>query len=279
MTIIIYKIEELRELIKSWKKQDDIIGFIPTMGALHLGHESLIVKANEHCSRKIVSIFVNPIQFGPSEDFDKYPRQMEADRQICERNTVDVIFAPDAKEMYSEQDYTAVLPPDSFQNKLCGKTRTGHFNGVATVVLKLLNIVQPDKAYFGQKDAQQLAIIKKMVRDLNIPVEIIGCPIVRDADGLALSSRNAYLSDEQREKALTINKVLKTIENGYKIGTISSIKLIEDSLPLLHPELKLEYIESVDLKTLQNVDIIKDETLIAIAVKLGEVRLIDNLII
>lgn len=279
-TEIITEIKSLQIQIKDWQSQNHTIGFVPTMGALHVGHESLIKKAREECDKVLVSIFVNPIQFGPNEDFDKYPRQLESDRKICSRNNVDMIFAPTPQEMYpSKEDLTIVVPPSSYQDKLCGKSRIGHFNGVATVVLKLFNIVQPDKAYFGQKDAQQLVIIKKMVRDLNLPVEIIGCPIIRDEDGLALSSRNAYLSQEERQKALSLSKVLRKIEEGFAAGMNSSKESIDSALKLLHPDVKLEYLEILDANTLKSTDLLKENTLIAIAAKVGNVRLIDNLLI
>lgn len=275
----ISEIKILREKIKDFKKQGLSIGFVPTMGALHAGHESLIKKASEECDVVVVSIFVNPVQFGPNEDYDKYPRQIEKDKEICERNHVNIIFLPSVQEMYPEKDFTAVVPPASFQDKLCGKSRKGHFNGVATVVLKLFNIVQPDKSYFGQKDAQQLIIIKKTVRDLNLAVEIIGCPIIREEGGLALSSRNAYLSDEEKFKALTLSKVLRKIEDDYKCGIISAEKLIKNALPLLHPDAKLEYLEILDSSTLSEVKEVMQGSFIAIAAKIGNVRLIDNILI
>lgn len=281
MTEVISEIKYLRKQINEWKLQNLTIGLVPTMGALHIGHESLIKKARQECDRVVVSIFVNPIQFGPNEDYDKYPRQLEADKEICSKNNIDVIFTPIPNEMYPEgkEAQTIVVPPSSYQNKLCGKSRIGHFNGVATVVLKLFNIVQPDKAYFGQKDAQQLIIIKKMVNDLNLPVEIVGCPIIRDADGLACSSRNAYLSEEERQNALSLSKVIKAIECSYKAGMTASNEAVNDALQLLNPDVKLDYLEVLDANTLEQADILKENTLIAIAAKVGNVRLIDNLLI
>jgi len=279
MTEIITEIKFLRDQIKDWKKQGLIIGLVPTMGALHAGHESLIKKACEECDRVIVSVFVNPIQFGPNEDFDKYPRQLESDKEICARNNVDLIFAPTPQEMYPDANIiTTVVPPSSYQDKLCGKSRIGHFNGVATVVLKLFNIVLPAKAYFGQKDAQQLIIIKKMVRDLDVPIEIIGCPIVRDTDGLALSSRNAYLSAEDRTKALTLSKVLRNIKESYEAGVNSSKLAVNNALRLLHPDAELEYLECLDANTLEKVDRLRENIIVAIAAKINNVRLIDNLL-
>ena len=214
--MLTHKIEEVREENKKWRKEGLTIGLVPTMGALHAGHLSLIKKAKETCDKVVVSDFVNPIQFGPSEDFDKYPRTLDADMELCNKEGVDIVFAPSASEMYggkcssdnskdntlkelprlSNDTLTYDCPPFFYVNTLCGKSRTGHFDGVCTVVLKLFNIVQPDYAFFGQKDAQQVIIIKKMVKDLNVPIQIIQCPIVREESGLALSSRNKYLSEQ-----------------------------------------------------------------------------------
>ena len=283
-TEILTEINSLRQIVKEWKSQNLVIGFVPTMGALHIGHESLIKKAREQCDRVVVSIFVNPIQFGPNEDYDKYPRQIEADRKLCSKNDVDFIFAPTPQEIYPEADFemkdlTKVVSPSSYQDKLCGKSRIGHFDGVTTIVLKLFNIVQPDKAYFGQKDAQQLIIIKKIVKDLNIPIEIIGCPIIRDADGLACSSRNAYLSDSERITALTLSKVLRKVQDDYKAGITSRKDVINNALQFLGSEAKLEYFEILDANDLKSIDLLKTNTLVAIAAKVGTVRLIDNLLI
>lgn len=281
MCKIFSEINSIKEEINSSKKEGLIIGFVPTMGAIHAGHESLMQKARSECDKVVVSIFVNPVQFGPDEDFDKYPRQSENDIRICERNNVDIVFIPDIKEMYPEgkESLTKITIPDTFQNILCGKTRPGHFNGVATVVLKLFNIISPDKAYFGQKDAQQLIIIKKTVRDLNLPVEIVGCPTIRDKDGLALSSRNVCLSNDERKKAVTIFGMLKKIESDRKSGINLTSQLIDNALPLLHPDVKLEYFEAVDMNTLKRTDVLQKDTLIAVAAKIGNVRLIDNLMI
>ena len=202
--MLLNKINEVRENVKKWRAAGLKVGLVPTMGALHEGHLSLIKKAKSECDKVVVSVFVNPIQFGPSEDFDKYPRTLEADMALCDKEGVDVVFAPNAAEMYgggrlSNDTLTYVCPPYFYVDKLCGKSRVGHFDGVCTVVMKLFNIVQPDYAFFGQKDAQQVIIIKKMVQDLNIPIEIIQCPIVREESGLALSSRNKYLSEEGKK--------------------------------------------------------------------------------
>lgn len=206
--MLLHTIAEVREKVKQWKKEGLTVGLVPTMGALHKGHLSLIRKSVEKCDKTVVSVFVNPIQFCPGEDFEKYPRTLEADTKLAEEAGVDIVFAPSAEEMYGQghimsNDFlTYVIPPFFYVNKLCGKSRTGHFDGVCTVVNKLFNIVQPEFAFFGEKDRQQLIIIKKMVKDLSIPVEIIPCPIIREDDGLAMSSRNKYLNPQERKEAL-----------------------------------------------------------------------------
>ena len=220
--MLVHKIDEVRELVKKWKSEGYTIGLVPTMGALHAGHKSLIDKSVQKCDKTVVSIFVNPIQFCPGEDLEKYPRTLEADEKICNDAGVDIIFAPTPIEMYGEGNImsndllTYVIPPFFYVNKLCGKSRVGHFDGVCTVVNKLFNIVQPDFAFFGEKDRQQLIIIKKMVKDLNIPVKVIPCPIIRESTGLALSSRNKYLSDEDKKEALALSKILFNINNQPK---------------------------------------------------------------
>jgi len=279
-TEIIKKIDLIRTIIKEYREQGKTIGFVPTMGALHIGHESLIQQARKKCDTVIVSIFVNPIQFGPNEDFNKYPRQLDNDKVICSKHNVDIIFAPDCDEMYPDiNNITMVCPPESYKNKLCGITRRGHFDGVATVVLKLFNIIQPDYAFFGQKDAQQLIIIKKMCQDLNLPVKIVPCPIIRDEDGLACSSRNLYLSEESRKKALCLNLILKNIEKMYRSGICSREEILSSSLKLLHSDVKLEYLEIYDLNTLSQQNEIHSNCLVAIAGKIDGIRLIDNIII
>ena len=278
---LIHKIQEVREQIKEWKKQGLTVGFVPTMGALHAGHLSLIEKSCEKCDKTVVSIFVNPIQFGPSEDLDKYPRTLEADCKIAQN--ADLIFAPSPTEMYGEghilsNDFlTYVVPPYFFVDKLCAKSRVGHFDGVCTVVNKFFNIVQPDFAFFGEKDRQQLIIIKKMVKDLNIPVEIISCPIVREDSGLALSSRNSYLTPEQKEDALALNKILFNIKKCYKSGITDSKSLKETAFSFLNYNHNLEYLDFRDEENLEEKSIIDDRTIAFIAVKIGNVRLIDNL--
>lgn len=284
-TTILNKITDVKETVREWRKQNLKIGLVPTMGALHNGHASLIKKAKETCDRVVVSVFVNPIQFGPNEDFDKYPRTLENDKKVCEEIGADIIFAPTPKEMYGENnklsntDLTFVCPPYNIVDCLCGKSRPGHFDGVATVVTKLFNIVTPDYAFFGLKDAQQLFIIKKMVSDLNMNLTIVPCPIVREEDGLALSSRNIYLSKDERIKALTISKSLKYIENLYKKGITESDTLLDSAISILDPAIEVDYIEFRDYDTFEKVKTVKNNTLVAIAAKVGNTRLIDNTIL
>ena len=278
---LVHTIKEVREQIKEWKREGLTIGFVPTMGALHAGHLSLIEKSCEKCDKTVVSVFVNPIQFGPSEDLDKYPRTLDADCELAK--CADLIFAPTPAEMYGEghmlsNDFlTYVVPPYFFVDKLCAKSRVGHFDGVCTVVNKFFNIIQPDFAFFGEKDRQQLIIIKKMVKDLNIPIEIIGCPIVREASGLALSSRNSYLTDEQKEDALALSRILFNIKNCYKKGITDSRALKETAFNFLTHNHHLEYLDFRDEENLEEKSIIDDNTIAFIAVKIGNVRLIDNI--
>ena len=276
------EIKNIREKVKEWKKQGLSVGVVPTMGALHEGHLSLIKQSLKTCDKTVVSIFVNPIQFGPSEDLDKYPRTLEADLEMCKSAGVDLVFAPNPAEMYGEgnilsNDFlTYVVPPYFYTDKLCARNRVGHFDGVCTVVMKLFNIIQPDYAFFGQKDAQQLIIIKKMVKDLNIPIEIIECPIVREKSGLALSSRNKYLSEQGKEYALALSKILFNIKSCYIKGITEVKALSETALSFLNEHHELEYLEFVDKNTLDNKTIADDNTLVLIAVKIDNVRLIDN---
>ena len=284
-TILINNIEEIKKNIKEWKQENTKIGLVPTMGALHKGHASLIETAKKTCDKVVVSVFVNPIQFGPNEDFDKYPRTIENDLELCKKLGVDIVFAPNPKEMYGENtklsntELTFVCPPYNLVDCLCGKARPGHFDGVATVVLKLFNIVKPDYAFFGQKDAQQLFILKKMVKDLNIDLTIVPCPIVRETDGLALSSRNTYLSKEERENALTISKALKEIGNLYNSGTVDTNILFDAGFSILNPNIDLEYLEFRDFETFEKIHTARKNTLVAIAAKVGKTRLIDNIIL
>jgi len=283
--MLVHTIKEVREQIKEWKKAGLTVGLVPTMGALHNGHLSLIKKAVEKCDKVVVSVFVNPIQFCPGEDLDKYPRTLEADQKLCESNGVNIVFAPTPSEMYGDcqmrtNDFlTYVIPPFFYVNKLCGKSRVGHFDGVCTVVNKLFNIVQPDFAFFGQKDAQQLIIIKKMVKDLNIPVEIIPCPIVREESGLALSSRNKYLSEEDKIQALALSKILNNIKTCYKKGITDVEALKETAYQFLNDHHDLEYLEFMNEETLDEMTTADDHTRVFIACKVGGVRLIDNILL
>ena len=278
--MLIHTIEELRELRKSWNNLS--VGLVPTMGALHEGHLSLIKKAKETCDRVVVSVFVNPIQFGPSEDFDKYPRTLEADMELCKSAGVDAVFAPAPSEMYgsgnrlSNDTLTYVCPPFFYVNKLCGKSRVGHFDGVCTVVLKLFNIVQPDFAFFGQKDAQQAIIIKKMVKDLNVPVKVVQCPIVREESGLALSSRNKYLSEDGKKDALALSKILNNIKACFNRGITDIDALKETAYSYLTDKHDLEYLEILDKNTLEEQEKAGSDSIALIACRVENVRLIDN---
>lgn len=279
--MLLHTIGDVKNNIKEWKGLK--IGLVPTMGALHEGHLSLIKKAKETCDKVVVSVFVNPIQFGPSEDFDKYPRTLEADMELCNSCGVDIVFAPSANEMYgncgrlSNDTLTYVCPPYFYVDKLCGKSRVGHFDGVCTVVLKLFNIVQPDCAFFGQKDAQQVIVIKKMVKDLNVPIEIIQCPIVREESGLALSSRNKYLTEEGKKDALVLSKILNNIKACYKKGVTNISALKETAYGYLTEKHDLEYLEILDRETLEEKEKAGDNSIALIACRVENVRLIDNI--
>ena len=279
--MLVHTIKELREKRAEWKGLK--VGLVPTMGALHEGHLSLIKKAKETCDKVVVSVFVNPIQFGPSEDFDKYPRTLDKDMELCNSVGVDAVFAPTPAEMYggesklSNDTLTYVCPPFFYVNKLCGKTRTGHFDGVCTVVLKLFNIVQPDCAFFGQKDAQQVIIIKKMVNDLNVPIEIIQCPIVREKSGLALSSRNKYLSEQGKKDALVLSSILNNIKKCYKKGITDVSALKETAYSFLTDKHDMEYLEILDKNTLEEQEKANDDSIALIACRVEGVRLIDNI--
>ncbi len=283
--MLLNTIKSVRQQIIEWKKEGFIVGLVPTMGALHAGHLSLIKKAVEKCDKVVVSVFVNPIQFCAGEDLDKYPRTLQSDLELCENADVSVVFAPTPEEMYGDvgmksNDFlTYVIPPFFYVNKLCGKSRVGHFDGVCTVVNKLFNIVQPDFAFFGEKDAQQLIIIKKMVKDLNIPVEIIGCPIVRENSGLALSSRNKYLSEEDKKEALVLFKILNNIKNCYENGITDIEALKETAYRFLNENHDLEYLEFMDSDNLEEKKVADSNTRVFIACKVAGVRLIDNILL
>ena len=276
---IVSTINEVREQVKEWKKEGNTIGFVPTMGYLHEGHASLIDAARKNNGKVVVSIFVNPIQFGPNEDLDSYPRDLEHDAKLCEHG-VDLIFHPTPEEMYGDNFYTFV-DMDVLTKELCGLSRPVHFRGVCTVVSKLFNIVTPDNAYFGQKDAQQLAIIKRMVKDLNMPLSIHGCPIIREEDGLAKSSRNTYLSPEERKAALVLSRSVFLGEKMVKEGERDCKKVIVAMTEEIEKEplAKIDYVKIVDLSTMQQIDTIEHGILAAMAVYIGKTRLIDNFMI
>lgn len=278
---IVKTAEEVRQQVKSWKKADFSVGLVPTMGYLHEGHKSLIERAVTENDRVVVSDFVNPTQFREGEDFDIYPRDIDRDSSVCEEAGADLIFYPEASEMYAEGSCTSVKMTGAITEALCGITRPQQFGGVCTVVSKLFNIVSPDRAYFGQKDAQQLAVIRRMVKDLCFDIEIIGCPIIREADGLAKSSRNTYLSDEERKAALVLNGAIRIglglIEEGERNAgkVVAAMKEYIDREPLA----RIDYVEAVDADSIEPVTEIKDNVLVAMAVYIGKTRLIDNFIV
>ena len=273
---IVSTIEEVRAQVKEWKKEGQSIGFVPTMGYLHEGHMSLIDAAGEN-DKVVVSIFVNPMQFGPTEDLASYPRDLEHDAKLCEEHGVDLIFHPTPEDMYGDQFYSYV-DMDVLTKELCGLRRPVHFRGVCTVVSKLFNIVTPDKAFFGQKDAQQLAIIRRMVRDMSYGIEIVGCPIVREADGLAKSSRNTYLSAEERKAALVLSKAVFLGEKLVREGETDADKIVSAMKACIAAEklAKIDYVSAVDAVTMENVHRIDRPVLVAMAVYIGKTRLIDN---
>lgn len=273
-------IKDVREQVKTWRKEGLSVGLVPTMGYLHEGHKSLIDKAVEQNDRVVVSVFVNPTQFGPGEDLATYPRDLDRDAALCEEAGASLIFHPEKEDMYFD-DFCTWVDMDGLTKGLCGRTRPTHFRGVCTVVSKLFHIVQPDRAYFGQKDAQQLAVIRRMVRDLNFDLEIVGCPIIREEDGLAKSSRNTYLSPEEREAATILHKALvrgrEMIQNGEKQAdaVMKEITEIIQSEPLA----KIDYVEVVDFDRIESIQTIEGTVLTAVAVYIGKTRLIDNFII
>ena len=275
--IISGSVQETREVIGNWKKRGFSVGLVPTMGYLHPGHMSLIERARKENDMVVVSIFVNPIQFGPNEDLDKYPRDMAHDREVCEKAGAELIFAPEPSEMYPSENLVFVDIKE-LGNGLCGAKRPGHFRGVCTVVSKLFNIVLPDRAYFGEKDAQQLAIIRRMVKDLNFGTEIVSCPIVREPDGLAMSSRNLYLSPEERKAALSLSRSLSAAKELMRKGEKDSVKIREAIVAGIssEPLVKIDYAEIVDSADLSPVEKIEKPVLAAAAVYFGKTRLIDN---
>lgn len=282
---VVRSIKQLREALEYMRQGGHTpIGFVPTMGYLHEGHASLLRRAGEMSNTVVMSIFVNPLQFGPNEDYDSYPRDEERDLELAEREGVDIVFIPSVEEMYPQPTRTTVSVSE-LTTRLCGASRPGHFNGVTTVVNKLFNIVQPDYAFFGLKDAQQVAVLRRMVSDLNMNVEIVPCPIVREGDGLALSSRNVFLSPEERSQALVLSRSLReareSIEEG-KVTTVAEVRELLTSVISSSPLAVIDYAEILtfpNLEGLENEVLLTDvngEIIIALAVKFGRTRLIDN---
>ncbi|MGB5822700.1 MAG: pantoate--beta-alanine ligase [Proteocatella sp.] len=269
-------IEEVRRYIKQWKKEGLSIGLVPTMGYLHDGHQSLMKRASEN-DRVVVSIFVNPMQFGPKEDLASYPKDLARDSQLCNESGVDLIFNPEPEEMYAP-DFCSYVDMSIITEELCGLSRPVHFRGVCTVVSKLFNIIAPDRAYFGEKDAQQLAVIKRMVRDLNFDVEVIGCPIVRENDGLAKSSRNAYLSEEERQAALVLSESIKLGKKLLADGETDVAILIKEMKTYIEkqPLARIDYLKAVDAVSMRPLENMNGPVLVAMAVFIGKTRLIDN---
>ncbi len=278
--IVVHTIKEVREIVNNWKKEGLSVGFVPTMGYLHEGHKSLITKSVSENQKTVVSIFVNPTQFGPNEDLARYPRDLEHDKALVLSANADLIFNPSPEEMYGEH-FTTTVNTTEVTEHLCGAKRPVHFGGVCLVLTKLFNIVKPNRAYFGQKDAQQLAVVKRFVKDLNFDIEIIGCPIVREDDGLAKSSRNTYLSLEERKAATILYKSLcagkELISNGERNSSVIKNKIRE--ILETEPLAKVDYVEVVDNINIQPLETLKGEVLVAIAVYIGSTREIDNIIV
>lgn len=277
---LITSISETRQLSRQFRSKGARLGLVPTMGALHEGHLSLVRAAKANSDVVAVSIFVNPTQFGPNEDFARYPRNLEKDCELLEREGVSLVFAPSVEEMYPRSAVTSITVED-LSERLCGKSRPGHFRGVATVVAKLFNIIEPDIAFFGQKDAAQVAVIKRMVRDLNMPVQIEVCPIVRENDGLALSSRNAYLSPDERKMALVLHASLQRAQKLFDDGERAAPKIAAEAKKAFvwQPAVRLDYFEIVDPESLEPVETITQKSLVAVAAFVGNTRLIDNLLL
>jgi pantoate--beta-alanine ligase len=278
--LIVRNIADARAALAKLRAERRCIGLVPTMGALHEGHLSLVRAAKAHCNAVVTTIFVNPTQFAPGEDFAKYPRTFEADCALLEKEGVDVLFAPEAAEMYPAGAST-VVEVAGLSNRLDGQSRPGHFIGVATVVAKLFNIVQPNHAFFGQKDAAQVAVLRRMVRDLHFNLELVVCPTVREADGLAMSSRNRYLSPEQRQQALVLSRALRRVEAEIGAGLVDAPPLIDAGLAVLadEPEIRVDYFSVVDPNTLEDVVDVTAGALVAVAAVVGPARLIDNVVI
>ena len=281
--IIANTVAEVRKQVLEWRKEGLTVGLVPTMGYLHEGHASLVDKAVSTCDKVVASVFVNPTQFGPGEDLETYPRDFDRDCKLLEEHGCSMVFHPEVDEMYADgaKTNTFVEILDDMPKQLCGKTRPIHFRGVCTVVAKLFNIVLPDKAFFGQKDAQQLAIIKRMVRDMSYGIEIIGCPIIREEDGLAKSSRNTYLSAEERQAALILSKSIFLGEKMAKDGEKDADKIVEAMIANINTEplARIDYVSAVNGVTMEPVNKIEGEVLVAMAVYIGKTRLIDNFIV
>lgn len=277
---IIETVREVREQVRAWHREGLTVGLVPTMGYLHEGHKSLIDRAVAENDRVVVSVFVNPMQFGPAEDLESYPRDMERDAALCREAGASLVFHPQPEEMYPK-DFSSYVDMNTLTGGLCGKSRPIHFRGVCTVVAKLFHIAEPDRAYFGQKDAQQLAVIRHMVNDLSFGIEIVGCPIVREDDGLAKSSRNTYLNQEERKAALVLSQSLKKAAESVENGEKNAEALAEEIRNVIQAEplARIDYVEVVDWNTLEPVAEIQKPTLVAIAVYIGKTRLIDNFII
>ncbi|HEX3032046.1 MAG TPA: pantoate--beta-alanine ligase [Bacillota bacterium] len=277
---IIKTVAEMKEFVKKARRQGQTVGLVPTMGYLHEGHLTLMKQAKKECQVVVASIFVNPLQFGVGEDFETYPRDLTRDAELAESVGVDAIFAPTAGEMYPK-GYQTTVEVGELANHLCGLSRPGHFKGVTTVVNKLFNIVQPDKAFFGQKDAQQVLVLKRMAADLNMNLELVTVPIVRESDGLAMSSRNVYLSPEERQAALVLNRSLQAarqwVHEGEKSGTRLRQRVVEfiEQEPLA----RIDYVEVKSEETLETAEVLEGSVLIALAVRFGNTRLIDNTVI
>lgn len=277
---VCHSIDEMRAASRTGWREGKSLGLVPTMGALHQGHLSLVRAAKAQCDLVVVSIFVNPLQFGPNEDLAKYPRNFDRDRELLAKEGADFIFAPSVEEMYPRGAVTYVTV-EGLSDKLCGDSRPGHFRGVTTVVSELFNIVEPDRAFFGQKDAAQSTIIRRMVRDLNIPVQVVVCPIVREPDGLAMSSRNSYLDAQQRKSALGLYRSLTAVQGRFDQGERKARALIEAGKQTFtyEPLVRLDYFEIVDPETLDPVDDLSRGALVAVAAFVGNVRLIDNIVL
>ena len=280
MMEVVETIQSVRDIVKAARQKGKKVGLVPTMGALHRGHISLIEAAGRTCDFVVVSIFVNPTQFGPGEDFKKYPRTLEADLEICRKAGVGLVFAPGAEQMYGKEELTWVTV-EKLTEPLCGRFRPGHFRGVATVCAKLFNIVLPDVAFFGQKDGQQGLVIKRMAADLKMPLEIVVCPTVREPDGLAVSSRNKYLTEEERKDSALIYKSLEKCREMIESGTRDTETIVAAMREVLSraPSIQIQYVSIVDAETLQSLDKVHGRVLAAVAAQLGKARLIDNIVV